>query len=60
MVQKANLLSTYFVNDPIELKGSFTNYVAKKGWVGSKSLIKQIFGPSYLVEALGISIFVHF
>ena len=53
MVQKANLLSTYFVNDPIELKGSFTNYVAKKRWVGYKTLIKQTFCFSYLVRALG-------
>ena len=53
-------MSTYFVNDPIELKGSFINYVTRKRWVGSKALMKQKFGPAYLVRALGISMFVHF
>jgi len=48
------------VNDPIELKGSFTNYVAKKRWVGSKALIKQKISPSYLVRALDVSMFVDF
>jgi len=48
------------VNDPIELKGSFTNYVAKKRWVGSKALIKQKFSPSYLIRALGNAMFVDF